>query len=213
MFKLHSVWCQVFNIKQFGEFCYLKQKRFRFIPDFHSRNCSMAWSHWARKKKEKKKATGDLIIFLLAEKLMVLLHAFQNCSDIRGVTLCCSTRKSPFCLETAAGLNMMILFLSTNTELRTPVMMDSHLPSSLPLLQRHFLALVFAKLSLLQTRNSKPEKQKERTTSYILSFPLLFRKPPAPLAIQLYLKPGSWLSNTLWHIRYPWGPTAGSDVP
>lgn len=214
MFRLHSVWCQVFNIKQFGEFCCLKQKGFRFIPDFHSRNLLYGLEPLSQRKKPKKGYwRSDHLPF--GRKTHGSLHGFQNCSTVGVVTLCCSTRKSPFCLETAAGSNMMILVFFW--KYRAQDSCDDELPSlSLPL---------FLPPSLTETLSSpcvcivkfaadkKLKKQIKRATGYILAFSLLFRKPPDPMAIQLYLKPGSWFLNALWHIRYPWGSTAGYDVP
>lgn len=109
MFKLHSVWCQVFNIKQFGEFCYLKQKGFRFIPDFHSRNLLYGLEPLKQRKKEKDYWRSDHLPF--SRKSHGSSHAFQNCSTVGGVSFCCRTRKSPFCLELLQGPIGWFLFL------------------------------------------------------------------------------------------------------
>lgn len=199
-------------LSSLGSFAIWSKRDLDLFQTFTVETWSMAWSHWDREKKNEKGYWRSYHL-PFGRKTHGSFACFSKLFCHKRTYTLLQHQEIPILPWNCFRVNMMTLFLSANAELRTPVMMNSHLPSSLPLLQRHFLPLVFAKLILLQTRNSKPEKQKKRTTSYILSFPLLFRKPPAPVAIQLYLKPGSRLLNTLWHMRYPWGPRAGSDVP
>lgn len=182
MFKLHSVWCQVFNIKQFREFCYLKQKGFRFIPDFHSRNFLYGLETLNQEKKCKREGYWRSDHLPFGRKTHGSLHAFRNHPTVGGVTLCCSTRKSPFCLETAAGSNMMILFFSESTELKDPARMSSSLPPSpfLPLSWRHFLSPYVCKVKFAANEKVKNREANWKSHKLHIVFPLLFRKPPEP---------------------------------
>lgn len=114
---------------------------------FTVETCSMAWSHWAREKN--KKRLLEVWSSSFWQKNSWFFAWFSKLFHCRSSYPLLQHQEIPiFALKLLQGLIWWYCFFSESTELKTPVMMNSHLSpslfSSLPLSQRHFLALVFA---------------------------------------------------------------------
>lgn len=155
-------------LSSLGSFAIWSKRDLDLFQTFTVEACSMAWSHWVRREK-KTNSYWRSDYLPLGKKTHGSLHAFPNLSTV-GVTFSCSTRKSPLCLEADARFNIMIPFFPGKH--RTPNSSDDDLPTSLSPLTETVVfsrAFLLAKLSLLQTSSSKPQKRIRRATSSILA--------------------------------------------
>lgn len=173
MFKLHSIWRQVFNTKQFGEFCYLKQKGLRFISDFHSRNLLNGLKPLSQKKKKRKKKR----MLEIGSSSFWQKNSWLFCMLFKITKLLCHKRSYPLLQHQEIPIlpwnccRVKYDDIISFYKCRAQNSCDDELPSPFfPSSLFHFLLLVSAELSLLRTRNSKQEKQNKRTTGYILFF-------------------------------------------
>lgn len=180
-------------LSSLGSFAIWSKRDLDLFQTFTVEIYSMAWSHWIRvgKRKEKGYWRSDHLPF--GRKTQNSLAYFSKFLCHKRSYPLLQHQEIPILPWNCCRVKYEILFLSASTELITPVMMNSHLPLPLPLLLTHFLPQI--KFAANKKRKTREAKQKNHKLHIV--FPLLFRKPPDSVAIQLYLKPGSWLLNTL----------------